>query len=213
MKLYDYFRSSAAFRVRIALLLKGIAYEQVPVHLLKDGGAQHQTNYHAVNAQGLIPSLVLDNGETLTQSLAIIEYLEAVYPEPSLLPTDLVLKAKIRAIANIVTCDIHPLNNLRVLQYLKNNLKITEDQKNTWYQNWIQIGFAAIEAMLPQHSESFAFGETPTLADVCLVPQIYNAIRFKCEMDAFPKLQKTYKNALAHPVISQAFPENQPDAE
>lgn len=213
MKLYDYFRSSASFRVRIALHLKGIAYEQVPIHLLKDGGIQHQSHYHAINAQELIPSLILEDGNTLTQSLAIIEYLETVYPEPPLLPTDPIQKAKIRAIANMVACDIHPLNNLRVLQYLKNNLQITEDQKNTWYQHWIHIGFDAIEEMLPPDHNLFAFGKNPTLADVCLVPQIYNAIRFKCQMNAFPKLQKIYENALTHPVISQAFPDNQPDAE
>ncbi|MFO1257627.1 MAG: maleylacetoacetate isomerase [Gammaproteobacteria bacterium] len=213
MRLYDYFRSSAAFRVRITLHLKGIAYEQVPIHLLKEGGIQHQAHYHAINAQELIPALVLDSGETLTQSIAIIEYLEAIHPSPSLLPTDLIQKAKVRAIANMVACDIHPLNNLRVLQYMKNNLHMTEDQKNAWYQHWIQTGFRAIEEMLPQHDDSFAFGESPTLADVCLVPQIYNAIRFKCETNNFPKLQRIYENAFAHPAISRAFPENQPDAE
>lgn len=213
MKLYDYFRSSASFRIRIALNLKNISYERIAIHLIKDGGQQHQSHYQNINPQGLIPALALNESTILTQSLAILEYLEEVHATPALLPSDPILKARVRAIANIVACDIHPLNNLRVLKYLKNSFGISEDQKDTWYKHWITDGFKSIEALLPKSTTLFSFEDTPNLADICLIPQIFNAVRFKCEMSAFPILQKIYQNAIAHPEIYKAFPENQPDAE
>jgi maleylacetoacetate isomerase len=213
MKLYDYFRSSASFRIRIALNLKNISYESIAIHLIKDGGQQHQSQYLNINPQGLIPALALDDSSILTQSLAILEYLEEIYATPALLPKDPIQKAHVRAIANIVACDIHPLNNLRVLKYLKNSFGISEDQKDTWYKHWITDGFESIEALLPKSTTLFSFDDTPNLADVCLIPQIFNAVRFKCEMSVFPTLQKIYQNAISHPAIYKAFPENQADAE
>ncbi|MBB3167576.1 maleylacetoacetate isomerase [Simiduia aestuariiviva] len=209
MKLYGYFRSSAAYRVRIALNLKGIAAEQVPVSLIK--GEQQQATYTALNPQGLVPALATEQG-LLTQSLAIIEYLESQHPTPALLPGDAWQQAQIRAFALALACDIHPLNNLRVLKYLTGDLALEDTQKNQWYAHWIQTGFAALESQLTQTAGAFCFGDSPTLADVCLVPQVYNAKRFNVDLSAFPKVQAIAEHCNTLPAFIDASPEQQPDA-
>ncbi len=185
LKLYSYFRSSAAYRVRIALNLKGLRYEIVPIHLTKAGGEQRRPEYRGVNPQMRVPALV-SGGEVLTQSLAIIEYLEETQREPPLLPGDPVRRAKIRAIAQAIACDIHPLNNLVVLQYLKRTLKHDQASIDSWYAHWIVSGFEAIEAMIAP--EPYAFGAEVSLADVCLVPQVANARRYKVPLENFPRI-------------------------
>lgn len=211
MKLYSFFRSSAAYRTRIALNLKGLSYEIVPVHLSKDGGMQHSAEFRAINPHGRVPALALAGGEVLTQSLAIIEYLDEVYPTPPLLPTDAVERAHVRAAAQLVACDIHPLNNLATLKYLKNTLKHDAAEVNAWYANWVEAGFAALETMI--RPGPYAFGSRVTLADVCLVPQVANARRFKVPLDRFPKVVAVDAACLALPAFDRARPENQPDAE
>ena len=186
MKLYTYFRSSAAYRVRIALNLKGFAYEAVSIHLTKDGGGSRAPEYRAVNPQMRVPALALDSGDILTQSLAIIEYLDEVHPEPPLLPSDPIERAKVRALADLIACDIHPLNNLLPLQYLKRELKHEQPEIDAWYHHWILQGFEALETML--QPGPYAFGGAVTLADVCLVPQVSNARRLKVPLDKFPKI-------------------------
>ena len=186
MKLYSYFRSSAAYRVRIALNLKGLPYDMVPIHLTKDGGYQRKPEFRGVNPQMRVPALELSSGDVLTQSLAIIEYLDETQPEPPLLPADALARAKVRAVAQIVACDIHPLNNLVVLQYLKRTLKHEQAEIDTWYHHWVIDGFTAIEAMIAP--APYACGAQVTLADVCLVPQVANARRLKVPLDAFPKI-------------------------
>ncbi|HNG66436.1 MAG TPA: maleylacetoacetate isomerase, partial [Thauera aminoaromatica] len=183
MKLYTYFRSSAAYRVRIALNLKGLDYEAVPVHLVRGGGEHRQPAYLGLNPAGLVPALE-DQGQVLTQSLAIIEYLEESHPQPALLPAAPLDRARVRAIAQAIACDIHPVNNLRVLQYLTRELDASEEQKNAWYRHWIGVGLQAVEAMLAGDARTGAFchGDTPGLADCCLVPQVFNARRFGCEL-------------------------------
>lgn len=212
MKLYSYFRSSAAYRVRIALNLKGIAYEQVPVNLLK--GEEKGDDYRKVNPQGLVPALVTADGRVLTQSLAICEYLEEVYPYPPLLPADAAGRARVRALANLLACEIHPLNNLRVLQYLTGTLGVDEEQKLAWYRHWVVEGFNALEALLADSSNTgrFCHGDQPTLADVCLVPQVFNARRFKCELSPYPTIQRIGEACEALPAFQAAAPEQQPDA-
>lgn len=213
--LYTYFRSSAAYRVRIALQLKGLDWQAIPVHLVKDGGQQHSPDYLARNPQGLVPALVLDDGTTLTQSLAIMEYLDEAYPHtPALLPADATGRARVRAIAQAIACDIHPLNNLRVLNYLVQKLDVPDAGKTAWYQHWIAQGFAALEALLAQSPDTGAFchGDQPTLADCCLIPQIYNARRFQCPLDTFPTLQRIDHHCQTLPAFIQAAPEQQPDA-
>ncbi|MDD5578295.1 MAG: maleylacetoacetate isomerase [Methylobacter sp.] len=210
--LYSYFRSSAAYRVRIALNLKKIDYEIRPVHLLKNGGDQFKADYLALNPQGKVPVLVVQN-TVLTQSAAIIEYLEEVYPLPPLLPSDAEERAYVRSLAQIIACDIHPLNNLRVLNYLKDSLKYEFQQ--AWRLHWIQEGFTALEQLL-QKSDSrgrFCFGDTPGMADVFLIPQVYNARRFECEMNSFPLISGIYENCMQGTAFANAAPENQPDAE
>ncbi len=191
MTLYDYYRSSACYRVRIALNLKNLGYDTVPVHLINNGGEQFSPQYQKINPQTLVPSLDI-GGQIITQSLAIIEYLDDVHPEPALLPHDPVKKALVRAFALTITADIHPLNNLRVLKYLQGMLHVTDEQKNMWYQNWIQKGFVALEAQLSSHNDGapFCFGDTPSLADICLVPQMYNARRFNCDLTPYPALRR-----------------------
>lgn len=211
MKLYTYFRSSAAYRVRIALNLKGLPYEMAAIHLTKDGGYQRKPEYTAVNPQMRVPVLELASGDILTQSLAIIEYLDDTHPEPPLLPADPIARAKVRAIAQIVACDIHPLNNLMVLQYLKRQLKHEQADIDTWYHHWVIDGFKAIEAMI--EPRPYACGANVTLADVCLVPQVFNARRFKVPLDAFPKILAADAACLKLPAFDKARPENQPDAE
>jgi maleylacetoacetate isomerase len=211
VKLYTYFRSSAAFRVRIALNLKGLSYDMAPIHLVKDGGRHKSPEYRAINPQMRIPALALSGDEVLIQSLAIIEYLNEVYPEPPLLPADATKRAEVRAIAQIIACDIHPLNNSGTLQYLKNELKHEKEAINTWYASWIDTGFEAIEARI--RPAPYAFGEHVSLADVCLVPQVYNAGRFKVPLERFPKILAVDAACRKLPAFDQARPENQPDAE
>jgi maleylpyruvate isomerase len=211
VKLYSYFRSSAAFRTRIALNLKGIAYETVPVHLTRGGGEQLRPEFAAVNPQKRVPALALDGGDVLLQSLAIIEYLDEVHPEPALLPKDPVLRAQVRAVAQIIACDIHPLNNTSALNYLRGVLNNDETTIGEWYRHWVTTGFEAVEALI--RPEPYAFGSSVTLADICLVPQVFNAQRFKVPLDRFPAIVAVHTAALALPAFDAARPERQPDAE
>ena len=211
MKLYTYFRSSAAYRVRIALNLKGLDYEMVPVHLTKDGGHHKREEFRAVNPQMRVPSLELDNGEVLLQSLAIIDYLDETHPEPPLLPSDPLERAHVRAMSQIVACDIHPLNNLAALQYLRRQLKHEQPEIDTWYHHWVLTGFEAIEALM--QPGPYAAGAKVTLADVCLVPQIYNARRLKVPLDRFPKIVAVDAACSKLAEFQHAHPDNQPDAE
>lgn len=213
MDLYSYFRSSAAYRVRIALNLKGLAYRTLPVHLLRDGGEQHRPAYRAVNPAGLVPALE-DRGHTLTQSLAILEYLEEQYPQTPLLPRGSADRARVRAIAQSIACEIHPLNNLRVLQYLSGTLGLGEEQKNAWYRHWVGEGLGAVERLLADDRRTGAFchGDRPTLADCCLVPQVFNARRFGCELDAMPTILAIVARCQSLEAFQRAAPEHQPDA-
>jgi maleylacetoacetate isomerase len=211
VKLYSYFRSSAAYRVRIALNLKNLPYEMVSIHLTKDGGRQHTPEYRAINPQARVPALELSSGEVLTQSLAIIEYLDDIHPEPPLLPINALGRAKARAIAQMIACDIHPLNNLIALQYLKRQLKHEQAEIDTWYHHWILEGFTVLEAMLAPGP--YACGAHVTLADICLVPQVANARRYKVPLDKFPKIVAVDAACLKLPAFDKARPENQPDAE
>ncbi len=211
MKLYSYFRSSAAYRTRIALNLKGLSYEMESIHLTKGGGRQHLPEFRAINPQMRVPALKLDGGDVLIQSLAIIEYLDETHPEPPLLPADPVERAKVRAIAQAIACDIHPLNNTSPLFYLKNRLKQEQDTINAWYAHWVTVGFEAVEALLTPGP--YACGARVTLADVCLVPQVYNARRFNVPLDRFPKIVAVDAACMKLPAFDKARPENQPDAE
>lgn len=211
MKLYTYFRSSAAYRVRIALNLKGLPYEMTSIHLTKDGGQQRKPEFRAVNPQMRVPALELSSGEVLTQSLAIIAYLDEIYPEPPLLPADALERAKVRALAQVVACDIHPLNNLIALQYLKRVLKHEQAEIDAWYHHWVIDGFNAIEAMI--QPGGYACGAHVTLADVCLVPQVFNARRLKVPLDNFPKIVAVDAACMKLAAFDKARPENQPDAE
>ena len=211
MKLYSYFRSSAAYRVRIALNLKGIAYETIPIHLVRDGGHNKRPEFRAVNPQMRVPALVTPAGETLIQSLAIIEYLEETHTEPALLPKDPIARAKVRALADLIACDIHPLNNTSPLRYLKNAMHQEQSAIDTWYHHWVTEGFEALEALMTPGP--YACGPAVTLADVCLVPQVNNARRLKVPLDRFPKIVAVDAACLALSAFDRARPENQPDAE
>ena len=211
MKLYTYFRSSAAYRVRIALNLKGVATEQIFIHLTKDGGKQHSPEYRAINPQRRVPSLTLDSGEVLMQSPAIIEYLDEIHPKPAFLPADPVERARVRAFAAVIGCDIHPLNNLAPLQYLRRVLKQEQPAIDAWYHHWITEGFAALETTV--QPGPYCFGANVTLADIYLVPQLYNARRLKVPLDKFPKLVAAEAACLKLAAFDQARPESQPDAE
>ena len=212
MKLYTYWRSSAAYRVRIALNLKGIDYTSLAVDLLRNGGEQKQSAYRAVNPQGLVPALDVD-GEVLAQSIAILEFLEERQPEPALLPTGSTSRAVVRSIMQSIACDIHPLCNLRVLKYLAEELKQEEIQIDAWYRHWIEAGLGPLEALVTEHgSANFCVGETITLADVCLIPQLYNAHRFDCDTSAYPRLTAIEQHLLTVPEFAAAAPERQPDA-
>lgn len=211
MKIYSYFRSSAAYRLRIALNFKGIAYETVSVHLVKDGGHNKRPEFRAVNPQMRVPALVTPDGNVLIQSLAIIEYLEETHPEPALLPRDPLARAKVRALADLIACDIHPLNNTSPLRYLKNELKQEQSAIDAWYHHWVIIGFEALEALIAPGP--YACGGAVTLADVCVVPQVANARRLKVPLDKFPKIVGVEQTCLALPAFDRARPENQPDAE
>jgi maleylacetoacetate isomerase len=211
VKLYSYFRSSAAYRVRIALNLKGLSYETVPVHLVTGGGQNKSPEYRAINPQMRVPALTLPNGDVLIQSLAIIEYLDETHPQPPLLPADALARAKVRALAQVVACDIHPLNNIGPLRYLKNPLKHEQAEIDAWYHHWILDGFAAIEAMI--EPAPYAFGSQVTLADICLVPQVFNARRLKVPLEGFPKIVAVDAACNALAAFEKARPDNQPDAE
>ena len=212
-KLYTYFRSSAAYRVRIALNLKGLPYKSVPVHLLRDGGEQHAPDYARLNPAELVPTLV-DGEHALGQSLAIIEYLDEVHPSPLLLPGSALARARIRALAQSIACDMHPLNNLRVLQRLEATLGASAQTKSEWYAHWVTLGFTALESMLSQSAATgrYCHGDTPTLADCCLVPQIYNAERFGISLAAYPTLCRIGAACLELPAFQQASPQAQADA-
>jgi maleylpyruvate isomerase len=214
MKLYTFFRSSASYRVRIALNLKGLDYEQIPIHLRRGGGEQFSPTYKAINPQALVPALE-DQGRTLTQSLAIIEYLEERYPKPALLPADPADRALVRGMALVIACEIHPLQNLRVLVHLKNNLRHSEDDVNRWAQHWIHLGLSALEQIVVAGIKrgQFCFGDAPTLADICLVPQLANARRFGCDLSQFPTLLQIETHCAGLAAFANAKPENQPDAE
>ncbi len=214
LSLYTYFRSSAAFRVRIALEWKGLAYRSIPVHLLRDGGTQHTPEYAARNPQRLIPALDVD-GRTVTQSLAILEYLEETHPQPPLLPPDALGRARVRALCAAIACDIHPLNNLRVLRYLSSTLGIDEPQRDAWYRHWIETGFDAIERLLQRDRPTgpYCHGETPTLADCCLIPQVFNANRYRIPLDSYPTIGAIHDTCLRLEAFQRAAPQAQPDAE
>jgi len=211
VKLFSYFRSSAAYRVRIALNLKGIAYETASVHLVKDGGHNKRPEFRAVNPQMRVPVLVTPGGDVLIQSLAIIEYLDETHPDPPLLPKDPIARAKVRALAEIVACDIHPLNNTSPLRYLKHTMGQEQSAIDAWYHHWVITGFEALEALIKP--APFACGDTVTLADVCLVPQVNNARRLKVPLEKFPKIVAVDAACLVLPAFERARPENQPDAE
>jgi len=214
--LYTYFRSSAAYRVRIALNIKDLDYHSHFVHLLKDGGEQHSESFRQLNPQGLIPALLTGEDENpITQSIAIIEYLDESYPSPSLLPDTPAARAFVRSLALMVCCDIHPLNNLRVHAYLKDVLDIDDEARQSWYQHWVTEGLAAIEKRLTAngHDSPYCYGNNPSLADLCLIPQIYNAIRFECDISSFTTLARIYSNCMALEAFSNAAPENQSDHE
>lgn len=213
LKLYTYFRSTAAYRVRLALTLKGLDYDAVPVHLLKKGGEHKQSEYLEKNPGGLVPALETDDA-VLAQSLSIIEYLDETWPEPTLLPRSPLQRAQVRAFAQSIACDIHPLNNLRVLQYLKRNLGADEDAVQTWYEHWIAQGFRGVEEILArqQHGGDFCFGDSPGLADICLIPQVYNAVRFNCPLDDYPNIRRIDRHCRSLPAFAAAAPDRQADA-
>lgn len=202
MELYDYYRSSAAYRVRIALNLKQLEWRGLPVNLLQ--AEQRGEPYRALNPQGLVPALKLDDGSVLTQSIAILEWLEETRPLPPLLPADALDRARVRAMVNVVSCDIHPLNNLRVLHYLSGKLGVGEEQKRAWYHHWLGQGFAALEQQVA--GPQYCFGDGPTLADVCLVPQMYNARRFELPLEPFPKLAAICAHLETLPAFASASP-------
>jgi maleylacetoacetate isomerase len=215
VKLYTYFRSSAAFRVRIALNLKGLAYEPAFVHLAK--GEHRKPEYAAVDPQGLLPALV-DDGQVLSQSLAIMEYLEERHPRPPLLPKDAPGRARVRSLALLIACEIHPLNNLRTLQHLKRALGRNEDEINAWYRHWIADGLAKLEADLTRGGSAggagrFCHGDAPTVADCCLVPQIFNAQRYQSDLAPYPSVMRIFEHCMKLEAFDQAQPSKQPDAE
>jgi maleylpyruvate isomerase len=214
MKLYTFFRSSASYRVRIALNLKGLDYEQAPIHLRRGGGEQLKPAYTAINPQALVPALE-DNGHVFSQSLAIIEYLEERYPKPPLLPSDAAERAIVRSMALLIACEVHPIQNLRVLNHLKSDHKQSDDDTIRWARHWINLGLSALEKMIVSLSkqDKFCFGDTPTMADLCLVPQLANARRFGIDLPEYPKLLAIEAACMSLPAFANAAPERQPDAE
>jgi maleylpyruvate isomerase len=209
MRLYDYWRSSAAYRVRLALNFKGLVYQQVALDLRN--GAHREPAFLAINPQGLVPVLE-DERAILTQSLPILNYLEERYPEPALLPKDLPGRCQSRAIAVAIACEIHPLNNLRVLQYLERELGLDEARRMAWYRHWITEGFGPLEAMIARSAGEFCVGDAPSLADVCLVPQVYNARRYQCDLEAYPTIRRIDERCRGIDAFARAAPERQPDA-
>ncbi len=208
IKLYDYFRSSASYRVRIALNLKKIPYDLQTIHLVNHGGEQNQPSYRKLNPQGLVPSLETEDGAVLSQSLAIIDYLEDTHPQPALLPSAPLERAKVKSLAMVIACDLHPLNNLRVLNYLRQNFSVTEENIKDWYQHWLKLGFDAFEARLGElpRNNTVCYGETPSLADVCLIPQVYNAHRFEFPMDSYPLINSIYQHCNTLEAFERAAP-------
>ena len=212
LKLHGYFRSSASYRVRIALAMKGLDYEQASIHLAK--GRQYTPEFSGVSPQNLVPVLDHD-GQRFYQSLAIIEYLDEKFPNPPLLPADASARSRVRSLALLIACEIHPLNNTRVLAYLTETLKISDEQKNTWYSHWVTLGFTALERRLATEKQTgrFCHGNTPGLADITLVPQVANANRFKVNLEAFPTIRRINEQCLALEPFKKAMPQNQPDVE
>ncbi|WP_394174068.1 maleylacetoacetate isomerase [Thalassotalea litorea] len=211
MSLYGYWRSSAAYRVRIALNIKQIEHKLISVHLVKDGGQQHSGHYKALNPNELVPTLV-DGEFKLNQSMAILDYLEQKFPHPSLYPQDMQARSQVQALANDIACDVHPLNNLRVLNYLSDNLDATAEQKQRWYKHWIELGFQAFEQRLQHVSGTYCYGDTVTMADLCLIPQVYNARRFNIDLSPFPQIVRIDGNCQKLTAFASALPENQTDA-
>ena len=211
MKLYNYFRSSASFRVRIALQIKGLPYEYVPVHLVK--GEHKRPEFTALSPEGLVPLLETDGGLRLTQSMAIIEYLDETHPQPALLPGDALARARVRALSQIVACEIHPLNNLRVLKYVVHGLQADDAAKTAWYQHWVALGLQAYEARLAEAPSTFSHGDSPSMADCFLVPQIFNAQRFDCDLSPYPRTLAVFDACMKLPAFQQAMPAACPDAE
>lgn len=213
LKLYSYWRSTAAYRVRIALNIKRLSYQTIPVHLVKDGGEQHKPEYRAKNPQGLVP-LLEDNGKYLSQSLAICEYLDENHEGPKLLPSEPFLRAQVRSVCQSIACDIHPINNLRILKYLTDEMQVTDAAKDAWYHHWIHEGFTALEKTLSEYKNvgSFAFGESVTLADAFIVAQMYNARRFDVDLTNYPRLVAIEQHCLSLVEFQDARPESQPDA-
>ncbi len=212
MRLYTFFRSSAAYRVRIALNLKGIPYDMIPVHLRRNGGEQHEASYRKLNPMGFVPTLE-DGGAAINQSMAILQYLEEIYPNPSLLPDNPVDRAHVRGMAFTIACDIHPLQNVRVLQYLKRNFSASQEQTDDWYRHWVGQGLLAIEQMVKPKSGKFCFGDKPGLADVCLIPQMANARLVNTDLSQMPTLLRIESNCHALEAFQRAAPSAQPDAE
>jgi len=213
VKLYTFFRGSSPFRVRIALNLKGLAYDSASVHLVK--GEQRKPPYAAINPQSLVPALVLDDGQVLTQSLSIIEYLDETHPQPPLLPKDALGRARVRMLALIVACEIHPLNNARTLAHLRKAMSQTDDQVNAWYRHWVADGLAKVEASLNHFPGTgrFCHGDSPTMADCCLVPQVFNAKRFECDTKPYPTVMRIFDECMKLEAFDRAQPAKQPDAE
>ena len=210
MQLYSYYRSSAAYRVRIALELKGLEYGYIAVNLLR--AQQKSGDYMAKNPQGLVPALATAEGELIAQSVAILEWLEETHPEPALLPADPLRRARVRSTVNSIVCDIHPLNNMSVTNYLQNPLGISPEQVHIWYGKWVDRGFDAIEKTLSEHGGRCCFGDEPTLADACLVPQVYNALRFNVEMGGYGRIMKVWEYCNTLDAFIRAHPDAQPDA-
>ncbi len=210
MRLYSFFNSSTSYRVRIALALKGVDCEIVPVNIRK--GEHRAPNFHGqINVSAAVPVLEVD-GKRIAQSLAIIEYLDTAIPTPRLIPAEALARAEVLGLADIIACDMHPLNNPRVLRYLQDSLGVSDADKDGWYQHWIHEGFSAVEAMLAQSpAHPFCFGKEPSIADCCLIPQVANASRMNCPLDAFPRIMAIYRHATAQPAFQKAAPERQPD--